>query len=178
MQHFSCQTHDRFVLPLCDPIFLWVMRRYEFSSNSFFAKKFLEFVRDVFSTIIAPQSLHFLPCLFLHQCLKLIELWECLIFLLHEEDPSSTRIVVNKNNTIPVFLCWSNQEWSTHVCVYSLQDHRSTVLLSMKDGLHKLTHITSLALIYLHKCTLGKSSRNMLQNLQGAMVKMAQYPVP
>ena len=77
-----------------------------------------------------------------------------------------------------MFFCQSNREWSTHVCVNSLQDHRSTVLLFMKGGIYKLTHSTSLSLIYLRKCTLGKSSRNLLENFQGAMVKMIQSPVP
>ena len=96
MQHFSCYTHDRYVLPLYDPILLWVMRRYELYSNSFLAAEVLEFVRDVFSTIIAPKSLHLLPRLFLHQCLKLMELLECFILLLHEEDPTFTRKVIKK----------------------------------------------------------------------------------
>ena len=74
MQHHSWCTHHSLVLPLHDPILLWVMRRYEVSSNSFFVAEVLEFVRDVFSTIISPKSLHLLPRLFLHQCLKLIEL--------------------------------------------------------------------------------------------------------
>ena len=178
MQHHSCCIHDHSVLPLCDPIFLWVMRHYEFSSNSFFAAEVFEFFRDLFSTIITPHSLHLLPRLFLHQCLKLTELWECLILILDEEDPTSMRKVIKNNHIIPMFRCWSNREWSTHVCLNSLQDHRSTVLVLMKFGLHKLPHCTSFALILLRKSTLGKSSRNLLQNLQSAMVKMAQSPVP
>ena len=54
MQHRPCSTHDRSVLSLCDPILLWVMRRYELSSNSFCTAKVFEFARDEFTTIISP----------------------------------------------------------------------------------------------------------------------------
>ena len=178
MHHSSWNTNDHSVLPLCDPILLWVMRHYEFSLNSFFATELFEFIGDIFTTIIAPYSLHLLPRLLLHQCFKLTELWECFALLLHEEDPASMRIDINKYNIITVFCCWINRERSTHICVNSLQDHWSTVLLLMKGGLQKLTHSASLALIWLRKSTLGKSSRNLLQNLQSAMVKMAQSLVP
>ena len=107
MQHCLCSTHDHFVLPLSDPIFLWVMRRYEFSSNSFCAAKLFEFARDVFTTIIAPKSFHLLHRLFLNQGLELTELLVCLALLLHEEDLTLTRKFINKYHIILVLCCRS-----------------------------------------------------------------------
>ena len=74
MQHRLCNTHDCSALSLHEPILLWVMRYYEFSSNSLFATEVFEFARDLFTTIIAPESFHLLPRLFLNQCLELTEL--------------------------------------------------------------------------------------------------------
>ena len=105
MQHHPYSTHDRSILSLRDPILLWVMRHYEFSSNSFFVVEFLEFVKDVLSTIIAPKSLHLITRLFLHQCLKITELRDCLIFLLHEEDPTLTRKFIKKYYIVLMFFC-------------------------------------------------------------------------
>ena len=147
MQHRSCCTYNSYVLPLHDPILLWVMRRYEFSSNSFFAAEVLEFVRDVFSTIITPKSLHLRPQIFLHKYLKLKKLRECLIFLLHEEDPTLTRKFINKYHIVLMCCCQSNREWSTHVCVNSFKDPRSSVLLLMKGSLYIFYHSKSLACV-------------------------------
>ena len=107
MQHHLCNTHDRSVLSLHEPILLWVMRRYELSLNSFCTAKFLEFTRDEFTTIVTPKSLHMLPRLFLHQCLKLTELRECLALLLREEDPALPRKIIKKYQIVPVLLCRS-----------------------------------------------------------------------
>ena len=136
MQHRSCCTHDRFVIYFSNPI-----------SNSFFAAEVLEFVRDVLSTIIAPKSLHFLPRLFLHQCFKLKKLRECLIFLLHQVDPTLTRKFINKYHIVLMFCCQRNKEWSTDVCVNSLKDPRSSVLLLMKGFLYIFSHSTSLSCV-------------------------------
>ena len=107
MQHRPCSTHDRSVLPLSNPILLWVMRCYELSSNSFCAAKVFEFATDEFTTIFTPKSLHLLPQLFLNQFLELTELLVCLALLLHEEDPALTRKVNNKYHIIHVLCCRS-----------------------------------------------------------------------
>ena len=70
MQHCPFCTQDRSVLPLNNPILLWVMRCYELSSNSFCTAKVFELARDVFTTIIAPESLQLLPQLFLNSALN------------------------------------------------------------------------------------------------------------
>ena len=147
MKHRSCCMHNRFVLSFKNTILLWVMRRYQFSSNSFFSIEVLEFVIDLFSTIIVPKSLHLLPQIFIHQCLKLKKLRECLIFLLHEEDPHLTRKLINKNYIVPMFFFQRNREWSTHISVKSLKDLRSSIVLLVKGFLYIFSHITSLACV-------------------------------
>ena len=177
MQHCSCCTHNYSVISFWDPILLWVMRHNQLSLNSFFVIEVLEFIGDVLTIIFTLKSFHMLPHIFFHQCFELTKFWERLTFLLHEVDPTLSRKIINKDHIIHVLWCWSCIECSTHVWVNSLKDSRYSILL-VKSGLCILPHGTSLACVYLRKSTLVKSCRNILHDLQGFVVYMAQSPMP
>ena len=178
MQHRPSFPHNRSVLPLGHPILLWVMRCRQLPFNSFRYTEVLKLLRDILSTIVTSQGPDLLPWFFPNQSFELTKLWEVLILLLHETDPAFTRKIINENHIVPLFSGGGYQEWSTHICMNSLQDCFSLTISIMKGIFCILTQCTTLACVHLLKFTFGKSSRNMLHYLQGPMMQVAQPPMP
>ena len=63
------------------------------------------------------------------------------------------------------------------ICMNSLQDCFSSIVLIMKGRLGILSQGTTFACVNLLKFTFGKSCRYLLHYLQGPMMQMAQLPV-
>ncbi len=178
MQHCSSYSHNRSVLPFGHPILLWVMGFRQLPFNSFYYVEVLKLLGDILSTIVATRGSYFLSRLFLCQGSELTKPQEGLILLLHKADPTSTRKIINKSNIVPLFSSGGCREWSTNICVNLLQDCSSSTVLILKGRFCILTQGTTFACIPLLQFSLGKSGRNLLHDLQGSMVQVAQSSMP
>ena len=178
MQHRSSYSHNRSVLPFGHPILLWVMGCRQFPFNTFCSTEVFKLLGDILSTVVAMQGFYFISRFFLCQGFKLTKPQEGLILLLHKVDPTSTRKIINKNNIVPLFSGGGYREWSTNICVNSLQDCSSSTILILKGRFRILTQGTIFSCIRLLQFSLGKFGRNMLHDLQRSMVKMTQYNMP
>lgn len=120
--HSSSSSHNALVLSLSYPFMSWVVGSCHFSLNSLFGTKFLEVIRNILTSIVAHKILHLVVSLFLNWYLEFYKFWEYLILLLHEEDPTLSWEIINKNNIVLMSGsggCW---EGSTIIKVDSLQD--------------------------------------------------------
>jgi len=88
------------------------------------------------------------------------------------------RKIINKNNIIPLFSGRGYREWSTHIYVNSLQDCFNATVSILKGRFHILTQGTTFACIHMLQFSLGKSNRNLLNDLQSPMVQVAQSSMP
>jgi hypothetical protein len=96
MQHGSHSPNYGPVLPLSNPILLWVVRKNQISRDALSYTKVNKILGGILTPIVCPRNSDFPPSLVLHKIFELLELIEDLSFGLHEENPRLSREVINE----------------------------------------------------------------------------------
>ena len=149
MQHVPNRSNNTIVLPFNHPILLRVMRCYQLSSNAFWCTKVFKLIRHILSIVITFESVNVSTNIFLGKCFKFTKLCERLIFLLHGENPTHTRKIINKYNIILMLGCGCYREQSTHIWVNSIKDHLHSTIFIMKGIFSVLPQCTPFACVSL-----------------------------
>jgi hypothetical protein len=98
MDHGLSSLDDGSILPLYNPILLWVVRHYQLPLDPCFPTKGIKFLGGVLSSIIRSKHFDLLPCLIFNQGFEFFELAQHFILSLHKINPSFVRGIINEGN--------------------------------------------------------------------------------
>ena len=145
MQHGSCSPNYGPVLPLSNPILLWVVRNSQLPLDALSCIEVIKLLGGIFIPIICPQYSDFPPSLVLHKSFELLEPIEDLSFGLHEENPRLLREVINEYDIIQTTTQRCRRHRTTYIIMNQIKYTYCSTVTTWKNSLGVLPQITPLA---------------------------------